>query len=490
MKPILSVTCLLFLITLASAQVQQPSVVLDTLHPSNVFGYFIFEDGQGYQLAGRNLDGDLAIESLDANFVSTRQSIRPFSPRFGLTGAILLPGEKIFCTGFETRNYPLEYRGSVVKIERGVVRWRSVSKWDSVWNDSYGSALDSTGHVILAGLLHGPGVRNRAATLSKFTDAGGLEWSKSYTDFDPFPNITSAWRGWDVEVRSDNRYMLFAYTISDSMPFGLALLEVDDSGNMQDTTFLGENGEWALGMSMDQNDNTFLFSHDYFGRGRYRILNVRKLSPQGRLLWEEEVSYKNPQDSILSAALVRGRATNDGGCVLLFRASSLIPSDTTSQLESDIFIAKLGPNGDTQWEIALVDSGGQSPFDIIQLKDGGYVISGAYSRFPDGQFAYFVKLSDDGTTVSTEKFQELPLQVSIGPNPFKDETSVRFQLQQAAPVSVQLTDFTGRQLYQETYPGTPGKNQLNLSVPNLAAGTYLLKLVSSQASWQGKVVKR
>ncbi|MEM6263247.1 MAG: T9SS type A sorting domain-containing protein [Bacteroidota bacterium] len=499
MKSILSVLCLCLICLTASAQVRQPSVVLDTLHPSTYRNFLVLEQGPVFRGIGPNAmtgsGSDLSIVMLDSNFVETNQTISSLSPYFLARNAIALPGGDLIIAGITAGALPLvnsNMVGSVVRADAGgQIKWQAKARWDSVFHGSYGVALDSTGQILLSGSVNGRPIFP-SATLSKFAPTGDAEWEQIYSDFDPDTSRTSFWSGIDVAVRSDNQYLLLAYTNSTWFPHGMALLRIDEMGNLVDTTFFAQPLKFALGMSLDKQDNAFVFASERQSpMGAAGIIKVWKLNPQGDTLWSKVMDYQNPQETGWSSIFIRGRATADGGCALLF---SVRPPNPPGSLNRDqhVYLTKLGPNGNTQWEITLLDSGYQYPSDLIQLKDGGYVVGGYY--YPDStstsQLSYFVKLSDDGSMVSNERFQGQSLQVSIGPNPFTDQSIVRFQLAKSEEVDITVTDLNGRIVYENRHLGTSGLNQIQVPLSHLARATYTLELTSATASWRGKIVKQ
>ncbi len=67
--------------------------------------------------------------------------------------------------------------------------------------------------------------------------------------------------------------------------------------------------------------------------------------------------------------------------------------------------------------------------------------------------------------------------VSISPNPASEFVEIRFDLLQAARLTLSLTDLRGRVLHCEQLKANPGPIQTRLATENLPAGTYILELV-------------
>jgi hypothetical protein len=67
------------------------------------------------------------------------------------------------------------------------------------------------------------------------------------------------------------------------------------------------------------------------------------------------------------------------------------------------------------------------------------------------------------------------------PNPFSNSTNISFGVPQSSPTQVLLYDITGKQI-AELFNGFAQTNetyQINLNANNLAAGVYLVKMISA-----------
>jgi peroxiredoxin len=75
------------------------------------------------------------------------------------------------------------------------------------------------------------------------------------------------------------------------------------------------------------------------------------------------------------------------------------------------------------------------------------------------------------------------------PNPFRDETTIRFQLNKSGMVSMDVYTITGKKvlsLVEQTYPS--GEHQVNISKGNLEKGLYLLRMKNESISLTHKMI--
>lgn len=77
----------------------------------------------------------------------------------------------------------------------------------------------------------------------------------------------------------------------------------------------------------------------------------------------------------------------------------------------------------------------------------------------------------------------------VYPNPASDLARVEFTMENSGKVSLVLFDLNGKVAQQVDYGHMPtGKHQVNLSVDQMASGTYLMKLITGNRSSSGKII--
>ena len=74
------------------------------------------------------------------------------------------------------------------------------------------------------------------------------------------------------------------------------------------------------------------------------------------------------------------------------------------------------------------------------------------------------------------------------PNPATEEVTITIDAPNAEKVVLIVTDIYGKQLLQQNISVEVGSNNTKLNVGRLAAGTYLVKLISSKSN-EGSTLK-
>jgi hypothetical protein len=74
------------------------------------------------------------------------------------------------------------------------------------------------------------------------------------------------------------------------------------------------------------------------------------------------------------------------------------------------------------------------------------------------------------------------------PNAFSDQLRLRFTTDHSDPTQVQLYDSQGRKVYEQLHQ--PLNREIELQLPSLAAGIYLVQLTFGQRHTQIRVIKK
>ena len=78
---------------------------------------------------------------------------------------------------------------------------------------------------------------------------------------------------------------------------------------------------------------------------------------------------------------------------------------------------------------------------------------------------------------------------SVYPNPATSESfELTWQSNSQKPISVAVTDVTGRELFRKTIPQTIGKNSTSIELPSAANGIYFLKATCEGGSVKQKKI--
>ncbi len=97
---------------------------------------------------------------------------------------------------------------------------------------------------------------------------------------------------------------------------------------------------------------------------------------------------------------------------------------------------------------------------------------------PDGQVVEFEEV-----VTSNEEVAELVQEFTIFPNPVRDQAQVRFNLNEAAQVMMEIFDINGRRIQAESYGNLPaGSFTETINTFSLPMGTYLYRLRTNKGS--------
>ena len=104
----------------------------------------------------------------------------------------------------------------------------------------------------------------------------------------------------------------------------------------------------------------------------------------------------------------------------------------------------------------------------------GVIYAATYGR---GLFRCETYRQEDGTSVPETPAVVAKSNVSMYPNPVRDEAKINFELNDNTTVSYQVYDMNGRMVKMETLGNYgQGKHEVNVSLNDLASGAYVLRL--------------
>ena len=94
-----------------------------------------------------------------------------------------------------------------------------------------------------------------------------------------------------------------------------------------------------------------------------------------------------------------------------------------------------------------------------------------------------------GTIAKPVVLEILSDNVSVFPNPFENNLTVKVDVIESQVVTIQLYNLTSQLLYSKKFEVKIGSNLLEIS-PKVATGTYLLQVKMTEGSVISKVVKK
>jgi len=240
----------------------------------------------------------------------------------------------------------------------------------------------SDGGYAIAGYTKSFGAGEWDFYVVKLDANGNLQWTKTIGG----PKDD---QGFSLIQTSDGGYVIAGGT--DSFGAGKAdvyVVKLDANGNLQWTKTIG--GEYFDGGSsiIQTADGGYAIggATTSFGAGLLDVYVV-KLDANGNLQWTKTIG--GPASEIGNFhSLIQ---TSDGGYAIAGLTQSFGAG------EWDVYVVKLGANGNLQWTKTIGGPENEIGFSLIQTSDGGYAIAGKTESFGTGEDdVYVVKLDKNG----------------------------------------------------------------------------------------------
>lgn len=243
------------------------------------------------------------------------------------------------------------------------------------------------------------------AWILKISSEGVIEWQKSLggSGIDLAHNIKQTLDGGYIVAglsHSNDGDLTVNHGLSDVWVLKLSNLGVIEwqksfGGSQNDYTgsiFLTQDGGIIVAGGTESNDGDVLDNH---GETDVWLL---KLSSLGNLEWQKSLggsNYERPS-SILQ--------TSDAGFILTAQSNSNDGDVSGNHGLEDIWVVKLTNTGSIEWQKSFGGTGIENPETILQILDGGYIISGR-STSNDGDVsgnhgeadAWIIKITNNGT---------------------------------------------------------------------------------------------
>lgn len=164
------------------------------------------------------------------------------------------------------------------------------------------------------------------------------------------------------------------------------VVKLDENGEIEwQRTYGGSSFEWGFSI-VQTNDNGFVIAGSTQSNDNDVTINngggdiwVVKLDPVGNIEWERSFGGSGTDRSSYVAQ------TNDGGYVVLGSTMSNDGDVTLNQGGFDLWVVKLDALGSILWQRTLGGTNDEDGSQVTQLADGGYLVYGS-TRSTDGDF--------------------------------------------------------------------------------------------------------
>jgi len=362
------------------------------------------------------------------------------------------------------------------------------------------------------------------AFLAKFSNSGVLLWATYYGGLgkDAASSLTT-----DL---SDNCYIAGSTTslsgiatsgsfksssaISDANSDGF-LAKFTNTGALSWATYFGGNAlDDIYGVGTDPSGNVYIAGNtlsstglatsgayltSYVGGGQYDAF-LAKFTTTGKELWSTYYGGPNGADAY-------GINTDPSGAIFIVGSTSsksgIATSGAyqTSNSGGDAFLSKFDSTGTLTYGTyfaggngTAVTNDGKGNVYIVgnTLNTTGVATSGAYQTSFGGVLdAYLAKFSIGSSGINPDINSEI-LGLVIYPNPFINNTMIKFNLPKGANVNLKIIDMMGKDVYQVPYTKlSPGSNQVefNASDIGLVQGTYFLNITCNDQLINRKIIE-
>ncbi len=375
----------------------------------------------------------------------------------------------------------------VVKLSQtGGLQWQK-SMGGSGWEEAFAIQQTTDGGYIVVGLSDssdGDLNSNNGATdfwVVKLDSLGEITWQKSLGG--SHHDHANA-----VKQTPDGGYIIAGQASSnDGDASGLNgasdlwVVKLDFEGELEWQRMLGSTGQDRAHDVSLTDDGGFIVAGasarddgDVTGHHGGVDFWLVKLDFLGKIIWQK--SLGGSQDDFA----VSVQQTSDGGFVAAGSTHSTDGDVLDNDGGVDMWVVKLGKDGDLQWQKAIGGTKADRANSIQQTADGGFILAGR-STSSNGDATYnrglpdywVVKLSPETTSSTLSPLAHNPLE--LYPNPTSQSITVQIpgELDETR-LSVRITDLLGREILQRAC-----NNGETLDLAQLPNGMFLLSATSA-----------
>jgi hypothetical protein len=326
---------------------------------------------------------------------------------------------------------------------------------------------------------------------------------------------------WVVKLSSDGDLIWQQVYGGSGVDHAFAIARTNDDGyviagesNSNNGHVSGNNGGYDVSVIKIAGDGTFQWQRSFGGSGADRARSIQrsfdggyvmagttystdgdvtnghgdsdvwvvKIDATGNLQWEHAIGGMGLQ----YAEWVD--ITIDGGYVV----GGIHPVNG-----GDHWIIKLNADGEIEWDKTMGSQGLEGTFCVVQTQDEGYIVtgesghnSGDVTDNNGGQDFWVVKL---GPYELSTAIQDPPApfnEFSVQPNPFTDDLTIEFLLQNGGQVELMIYDALGRSIHHvlNEYRAA-GKDLLTIDTQDLPTGIMYLQLSVNGHVTTRKIIK-
>jgi len=193
---------------------------------------------------------------------------------------------------------------------------------------------------------------------------------------------------WDTTQYANKNHKITVIAYDNLNHTGSTSIEVEVSGGIEvwQKTYGGSSYDGASSIQQTTDGGYIVAGYTgSFGAGGGDVY-VIKLDANGNKVWEK--TFGGSGDDIAYSI----QQTTDGGYIIAGKTGDLY--------SGDVYIIKLDKDGNKMWEKTFGGSGDDGAYSIQQTTDGGYIVAGLTNSFGAGSYdVYIIKLGENGNKV-------------------------------------------------------------------------------------------
>ena len=334
------------------------------------------------------------------------------------------------------------YTGLTGSVPSDLYLIKTDSAGDTIWTKVYGGAGYESGYsvreasdggYIVSGYTGSFGVQGEDVYLLKTDSSGDTLWTKTYGG-------AFYENGPSVQQTLDGGYIVAGWTNSTGAGRNdFYLIKTDSMGDSIWTRTYGDTaGDWAHCVQQTQDGGyimTGLTANLGFGTGDLYLVRVDSL---GSIIWTK--TYGDTAFDIGHSVC----ETQDGGYIVVGYTVSF------GSGAEDVYLLRTDSLGDTLWTRTYGGASIDKGHSVQQTQDGGFIIGGEMSSYTTADDFYLLKTNGDGVVgvqegrSGSEIKHPGPVFLENTPNPFGNETTIRYEVPVRGHVSLEVFDASGR----------------------------------------------
>lgn len=268
----------------------------------------------------------------------------------------------------ETSSFGADTEVWILKLDgSGSIQWQN--RYGGAGVDvAYSIQQTSDGGYIAVGETTSFGAGGADAFVFKLKSDGSIDWQKSYGG-------TNDDRARSIQQTLDDGFIVAGET--DSFGGGdldIWVLKLDGQGAVVWQKSYGGNDDDVANSVQQTSDGGYIVAGGTTPTGStVNDVFLLRLDASGGVVWQK--TYGGVNDDVAYSS----QQTSDGGYIVAGRSSSF------GNIFGDIWVLKIEPNGDIDWQKTYGGNESNSANAIQQLSDGRYIVAGETSYFGAGE---------------------------------------------------------------------------------------------------------